>query len=437
MAYADQVKTKLWADILKMSEDPGQYAVNPNTDFTRKRKIDFENLMRFLITMEGGTTGHELLKYFDYNLDVVSQSAFYQQRSKLLPRAFSHLLYQFNTHFPLPLYRGTYTLIGCDGCEFSISRNPNDSDTFYPSNGQSLRGFNMLHTVSLFDLLGKRYLDCEIQPGRKKNEFRAICDIADRYPYGGNPLFIADRGFSCYNFFAHAIENGIFFLVRAKDINTKRLLKLQSLPPYIDSGVDIILTRFQSKKERRRPDLPEQYRYISDEVSFDFIQHGSLDEYPLSLRIVRFEVAEGVYENMITNLPNDISPDEIKYLYNLRWGIETSFRDLKHTIGTAYFHSKKVEYIEQEIWARLILFNFCAIITTNVVIVQGDTKHVYQVNFSMAMKICHHFIRQRGKSPPLDVEALIGSYTLPIRLGRTFARQHRFQPPASFCYRFA
>jgi hypothetical protein len=295
----------------------------------------------------------------------------------------------------------------------------------------------MLHTISLFDILGKRYLDCAAQPGMKKNEFRAICDLADRYPYGGAPIFIADRGFSCYNFFAHAMEKGIFFLVRTKDINAKRLLNIQSLPSYVDTHVDVILTRNQSKKKRKRPDIAGQYRYISQEVSFDYIQHGSLDEYPLHLRIVRFDVAEGVFENMVTNLPDDVLSDEIKHLYNLRWGIESSFRDLKHTIGTPNFHSKKVEYIVQEIFARLILFNFCAVITAHVVIEQGDTKHTYQVNFAMAMKICHHFIRLRAGEPPPDVEALIGSFALPIRLGRTFARQHRFQPPASFCYRFS
>ena len=156
----------------------------------------------------------------------------------------------------------------------------------------------------------------------------------------------------------------------------------------------------------------------------------------MNLRIIRFEVTEGNYENIITNLPADeFLPDEIKYLYNLRWSIEISFRDLKHTIGTVNFHSKKVEYIEQEIWARLILFNFCTVIITHVVIEQKDTKYVYQVNFVMAMKICHHFIRLKEDEEPIDVEGLIGKYLQPIRPGRVYPRQHRFQLPASFAYR--
>ena len=60
-------------------------------------------------------------------------------------------------------------------------------------------------------------------------------------------------------------------------------------------------------------------------------------------------------------------------------GIETSFRELKYAIGLSCFHSKKMEYIKQEIYARLILYNYCEIITIHVVIHQKDTKHIYQI----------------------------------------------------------
>ena len=286
------------------------------------------------------------------------------------------------------------------------------------------------------DILSKRYLDCVVQPGRLNNEYRAICDLIDRYSYDGTPIFIADRGFSSYNLFAHAKENGSLFMVRAKDINVKRLLNIDTLPNHIDKTIDIILSRSQSKKKMKHPDMAEQYRYVHQDVAFDYIKPGSGDEYQLSLRIVRIEITEGIFENIITNLSVDeFSDEDIKQLYHLRWGIENSFRDLKHTIGATNFISKKAIYIEQEIWARLILSNFCAIITTSVVIKQNDTQHVYQVNFAMAMKICHHFLRVRENKPPPDVECLIGNYTLPIRHGRNFARLHRFQTPFSFCYR--
>ena len=61
-----------------------------------------------------------------------------------------------------------------------------------------------------------------------------------------------------------------------------------------------------------------------------------------------------------TNLPeNEFDITELKNLYQMRWGIETSFRELKYAIGLTHFHAKKTEYVKQEIWARLILYNFC------------------------------------------------------------------------------
>ena len=438
MTYPEHVKSVLWADIDEMAVDPGRFATNPKTDFSRNRKINFTNLLQFSISMESGSTNHELIKYFDFDDKVPSCSAFYQQRSKLLPDAYSHLIKTFNSHFPLTKYKDKYYLVACDGCEFNITRNPDDPDTFHPPSGKSTKGFNMLHTISFYDVLSKRYLDLITQPARKKNEFQAICDLMNKYSYGGKPIIIADRGFASYNVFAHAIENGLYFAIRAKDVNVKRLLKLDSLPAQLDKTTDIILTRTQSKKNRLHPEKADAYRYICKNVTFDYLGEETNVEYPMSLRIVRFEVADGIYENIITNLPADEFPiEEIRQIYHLRWNIETSFRDLKHTIGTSNFHSKKVKYIEQEIWARMILFNFCSIIIAHVVIEKTDTKHIHQVNFAMAMKICHGFLQLKAKEKPPNIEGLIGKFTLPIRPNRNYARQHRFQLPASFAYRLS
>ena len=63
-----------------------------------------------------------------------------------------------------------------------------------------------------------------------------------------------------------------------------------------------------------------------------------------------------------------------------RWGIETSFRELKYALGLTRFHSKKPEYIMQEIWSRMTLYNFCEIIATNVVI--NEKKRTVNIHIS-------------------------------------------------------
>ena len=97
------------------------FVKNPNKDFIRKRKLDFQKMMQLIISMESGSLNHELLKFFDYDSSVPTGSAFYQQRSKLSISAFRHLLKEFNLKFPLNKFRGKYYLIACDGSEFNIA----------------------------------------------------------------------------------------------------------------------------------------------------------------------------------------------------------------------------------------------------------------------------------------------------------------------------
>lgn len=435
MSFPQMVKSALWAIVDNMACNTAQFVKNPEKDFTRDRKLGFVQLIRFFLSMQSGCINHELLKYFYFLPDgVPTASAFIQQRAKLLPETFHHILRQFNLRFPTKGLMGKYSLIAADGCEFNIARNPHDPSTFHPASGRSQKGFNSLHTVSLYDLLSKRYLDVTIQPGRLKNEFAALCQLIDRFPYGGSPIFVADRGFASFNVFAHALGKGCFFAIRAKDVNLKRLLAAGSLPGQMDRWVDVILTRSKARKKRLHPELESLYRCVCKAVPFDFIT-DSRPEYPMRLRVVRFQIAEGVYENIITNLPPDgFSLEQVRQIYHLRWGQETSFRDLKHTIGTANFHSKSPEYIEFEILSRMTLYNFCTIITMEVPIEKKTEKWEYQVNLSMAIKICFAFLSDHVG--PGNINGLIGRYILPVRPERTYARQLRFQAPASFAYRF-
>ena len=203
----------------------------------------------------------------------------------------------------------------------------------------------------------------------------------------------------------------------------------------MDSCVDRILTRSQSKAKRNRPELADQYRYICKAVPMDYLDDDH-PEYDISLRVVRFEIAPGSFENIVTNLPeSEFDFEDFKDLYHLRWSEENSFRDLKYPLCLKEFHSRKYEYIVQEVWARAILHNFSSAIISDVKIEKKETKHIYQVNFSEAFKTCRDFLRIHDMKTKMDVEGLIAQNTEPIRPGRTFARQHRFKLPMSFCYR--
>ena len=433
MNYSETVKSMLVSSINELISQPELYAARPGRDFSRCRKLCFKDLLLMLLTMEAECIKEEIYTYFGRTTSAPSKSAFCRQRKKLKTDALRWLLFNFNKKCKKNLYDGKYSLIACDGSAANIFRDPDDKDTFFEPNGKSTRGFNQVHVNALFSILDRRFTDLLVQPSRKRNEYRAFCQIVDRAEDDHPVIYICDRGYASYNNFAHIKEKKQFFLIRCTDAKTEKILgfPLDGVKE-LDFHVDRILTRSNAKKKRLQPDRAEDYKYICKDVPFDFITEGH-PEYELSLRIVRVEITKGNFINLITNLPDhEFDMDDLKELYRLRWDEETGFRDMKYPLCLKAFHSKKCEYIEQEIWARAILHNFCSEISMNVEVPKRERKHLYQVNFSEAVKICRDYLRADSC---MNVEGLIAQNVEPVRPGRTFPRQKRFQFPMSFCYR--
>ena len=105
---------------------------------------------------------------------------------------------------------------------------------------------------------------------------------------------------------------------------------------------------------------------------------------------MRFKITDDTYECIITNLDrNEFSIDDIKGLYNKRWGIETSFREVKYALGLNALHSKKRKLIQQEIYARLILYNFCQRVVQVIKIPKKERG--FLCKFSLFLDAAHKF----------------------------------------------
>lgn len=435
-SYATEVKGTLFQLINSLSDVSYLFCKNPRTDFTRNRKLTFKTMIHMMLTMEGSSLSKEMLEHFEFSTDTPTVSAFNQQRKKIMPEAIDFLFHEFNDFYPgTKKYEG-YNLIACDGSDINIARNPDDEDTYFQST-ESDKGFNQLHLNAFYNILERRYTDALIQPGRKENEYSAMAAMIDRSKVEGNTIVMADRGYESYNIFAHAERKNWNYLIRVKDKNSNGIVSGFKIPKQgeFDVTLNTILTRKQTKQVKENKDA---YKIMPHKSTFDYLDLHNNKFYPMTLRIVRVKLAEGSYECLITNLDKvQFPPKKLKELYHLRWGIETSFRELKYAIGLTNFHAKKVNYIVQEIFARLIMYNFCELITTNVVIAQKATKHLYQVNYTMAIHICRYFFRALDDRRSPDVNQLIQRYILPVRMGRKDPRKVKVQSSVSFLYRVA
>jgi hypothetical protein len=330
-------------------------------------------------------------------------------------------------------YRG-YRLLAVDGSDLQTPVNPQEKENYFHGE-PGTKGYNLLHLNALYDLCSSMYIDALIQNRREWNEHKAVTEMVDRSCIHNKTILIADRGYESYNNLAHIERKGWNYLIRIKDVSSTGILSGLNLPKSDEFDVDIrrILTRKQTKEFKANPEL---YRYLSSSCVFDFLDLHHCTLYPISFRIVRIRITDDTYETIITNLDRGTFPaSEMKKLYHMRWGIETAFRSLKYAVGMLSFHSKRAEYISQEVFAALIMYNFAQWIASHAIIQTKLTQHDYRINFSIAFRICKYFFLCRDPVHPPDVEALILANTLPIRNGRCFPRKVQSRQAVSFNYR--
>ena len=415
-----------------MEKNVTAFVVDPKKDFIRKSELSFSKIMRFILGMGSQTLGKELINFYGFDPKMVSVSAIVQRRSKILPSAFQHLFCEFNKEFPQTNFFHGYRLYAVDGTDVHIPTLPDDNGTFYCANDKS-KGYNLMHLNALYDLLNRRYMDAFLQDSRDENENKALISIIKNIRH--DSIITADRNFDSYNNIAHLENKGLKYVIRIK--STTGIVKKFNLPlnEEADFEADILLTRRHTKEMKADPD---KYRYLGTNSTFDFLPQGSKDTYSLKFRIVRIKISDDKYETLVTNLwHEDFSAEDIKKLYKLRWGIETSFRELKYHIGLIAFHSKKKDCMIQEIFASLIMYNFSMLITENILIDDDKlNKYRSKVNHAVAIHICINFFRSDHVSPS-HLEKLIARNKCPVRPDRNADRKTHYHSAIGFNYRLS
>ena len=427
----EQVKQTLFSTIDSLAANREYYLMNPLSDFTRTKKISFNQTMIFPMIAGSDNVSTELLSFFGED-KMPFPSAMIQRRNQVKPEAFRELFTRFTKQFPVLKTFNGYQLVACDGSRLNLPYNPSDPDSFIQCiSGR--KGINQIHLNALYDLLNDLFLDVELQGIRRMNEKGAFTGFLDKNVQSDRKrIYIADRGYASYNIFAHAIHNGQLFLIRvpeafAKTICTNRKNWLED--PCDDREVLVHIGRTRTKKNLQM----DNYHHIPSRGHYDFLEVGSDDTDELKLRVVKFPLTDDSYEYIVTNLPvYGFSLSTIKELYGLRWNHETAFRHLKYAGNMVHLHSLKKNLLLQEIYGKLTLYNFTALITATVNNAQTVTdKYTYVINHTQAQKACVRFLKGIIK----DIIGLVKKFLVPVRPGRRFERNLRRQSADPLTYR--
>ena len=408
-------------------------ACGQSKNFSRKSTLSRDTIIRLLIGAEGGS----LDKILHTAGIKVTASAVSQRRAQIDPAVFRTVFDNFNNSCTDSELLNGYRLLAVDGTTINLPRN-SSSASFVQHDGIP-KGVNQLHVTPLYDILNRTFADTVIQPEPKKDEIGALVEMLERGTFQQKTLIVADRGFESYNLIAHCIEKkNVDFLIRVKQ-NHSAMREVAKLPMMeVDCNIGFTITTTQTNEDKANHYIHLQVPKKSKAGSKT--RRGRWDfpsPYPMRFRICRFLLDNGEFETVATSLPHSFTLEDIKKLYHLRWGIETSFRDLKYTLGLVNLHGKSDAFAEQEIYASLTAFNFASRVCREVVIQQPkEGMYAYKVNFKMAVMLCKEFLR----TPNADEEKLlreIARYTVPIRPERQDERNLKVKGFAGFVYRVA
>lgn len=72
------------------------------------------------------------------------------------------------------------------------------------------------------------------------------------------------------------------------------------------------------------------------------------------LRLVEIRQADGTWWRYVTNIVEDLTPQEVGEIYSLRWRIEIFFRHLKHTMNLGHWFAESEYGVLAQLYAALI-----------------------------------------------------------------------------------
>ena len=229
---------------------------------------------------------------------------------------------------------------------------------------------NEFHLNACWDIIQKTFVSTFFQKYRTQNEDKALIEMVESVPFS-DAIYICDRGYEAYNNLAHIQESGHKYVIRIKEKGGRSILGGLDIDDKeeFDMNFNLSLTRKGSNETKvLAKEDKNRYRIIPSSIKFDYLSAPKYKDpaefYVLKFRVVRIEVAAGIYATLITNLNSKtFNAQKLKEIYGMRWGIETSFRHLKYVIGMLKFHSRKSEFALQEIYAALIMYNMTIVIS--------------------------------------------------------------------------
>jgi len=261
----------------------------------------------------------------------------------------------------------------------------------------------------LYDVLNEITINAELD--KKKAEKIFIYDEHINYMNPGDILLL-DRGYADYSVITFAISKKIDIVIRFPVSG-----RFKALEEFMKSDKEDIILEIEVTKGQK-----------------DFVIENNLPR-AVKVRFVKIDIGKDEPELLCTTLFQE-TLDELKWLYNERWGIETYFDRLKNIFDLERFSSKKVNGIEQDFLGLVFLTNLETIlIQVSQEEIKQQTKsrkYQYKVNRSVSYSVMIEyliFMLVHNDELVIDkMRLLLNTNPVIVRPGRTFPRRNVTNP---------
>ena len=325
--------------------------------FTRKSIISPKDLLQQMLNRQNLTQDAELRAYYSSmnNVDPpVTDKGFFTARKKFNPEAVHVMANEYiariydNHDDSIDKWKG-YVVLGIDGSKYTVPNTEENRIVFGVQSGNGDNQPAMALVSTLHDSLNNLKLDVlidRIDGSEHELAAKHIDHYCDNYHQPG--VFVFDRGYVSIRLIDQIMSRKQNFLIRARSTAYKKYFDQVSVGE--DKELDVTFDRVSTNEYRN--DIKFRIHLLNTvyKIRFAKVVIGTDDD------------GNDIVEYLMTNLPKgEVSTEELKDCYWLRWGTETSYNRLKNRMHTEEFSGYKPALIQQDIYADAWLFNLVSL----------------------------------------------------------------------------
>lgn len=335
-------------------------SVMRRADFSRRRKLGFTDYVYVIVqnmktSLQTGL--NDFIKARKNDEIEYSKQAFSKGRQRIRPEAFQELyqavVSKFYEKAEVCSWKG-YQLFGIDGTRLNL---PCTEELAQLYGAQVSQGAPQVQALvsCVYDLLNGIIVDTRFAHC-KSSERDAAKDMITSFQLAQveNPVFIMDRGYPSAELIDAIMNAGHKFIMRCP------------------------------KGFLRGMKLPEMDNTL--EHKFSKLKHS------LKIRVVKIQLSSKETQCLITNiLDSQITPNDFKWAYQKRWGIETKYNDVKNKLQIECFTGYSPVAVLQDFYATMFLANLAGVLEYDLheeieaAHFSPENLYAYKMNITMAI----------------------------------------------------